>query len=245
MLVWRVVRSGGGIVTRASSAALALTLTSAACVSSSFSDGTFACDPVDAPACPSGLVCAGDGRCRSTRSSADGAPRDASADAPGDVADATAPAPPLLGETREGASVDSASYGVAVAFPFVAKSSGVVGSLSVLLDASNRASTVEIGLYDDYFMHPGQRLASGDVREALAGWNAVTTSPATIEAGATYWIALISKTPGTAVVFDEDPASRQVHGEFTADSDLTELQSFWNSGAGFDRRPICAYASAP
>jgi hypothetical protein len=211
----------------------------AACVSTSFQEGTFACDPVAAPSCPPGLVCASDGRCRS---SADGG-LDATAPADGgsDARDAAV----LVGDPRAGSASDQVDPGHGIAFPFVANASGAVGRLFVLIDVTNRAATVEIGLYDTYFDHPGQRLAVADIQDPKPGWSSVAVSPAAVSASETYWLALFSKTPGTPVVFDADPLSSDVHGEYTIESDLTELPARWNSGVTFSRLPACAYATAP
>ena len=117
-----------------------------ACVSSDFADGVYACEPIANPACPPGLVCAGDGRCRvSASAGAEGgedrlATSDASADAPVEL-----PSKNLVGNARDGGLVDETfANDSPVAFPFDALESGTVGRLSVHIDPSNVASRAAV-----------------------------------------------------------------------------------------------------
>ena len=215
----------------------------AACVSSSFSDGIFACDPITAPECPPGLVCAADRRCRASSILLDGSAPDTAG--PTDAAsDAGALPQPLLGDAQSGGAPSSTlDDGHARAFRFLASASGSVSRLAIQIDPSNQAATIMLGLYDDYYVHPGHLLATADVDATSPGWRTVSVSETRVTQGEPYWIAVLSKTPGQPVTFVGNAAKGAADAEDTSEGRLATLPTIWPSGVEMDQSPICAYAS--
>jgi YVTN family beta-propeller protein len=153
----------------------------------------------------------------------------------------TAASTVLIGDANVEATVDGLVIGTARAYPYVATSSGTLGHLSVYLDGTNLAGRFHVGLYADSGTgHPGTLLTSGKVNSAVAGqWNTVQVAPASIVAGQTYWIALLSRGQ-TMRIRDTQ------HGgaaELSQSTTLTSMPATWTTGSTFNRAPASAYGS--
>jgi hypothetical protein len=139
----------------------------------------------------------------------------------------------------EGA-VDGFIQGTARAYPYVATQSGMLGHLSVYVDATNQASEFEVGLYaDSETQHPGTLHRSVRVLDPVAGqWDTVQVGPVAVVAGQTYWIALLSGGQGMRI---RDTA----HGGLAelSQKTLKNLPSTWTTGTYFMRAPASAYGS--
>lgn len=83
------------------------------------------------------------------------------------TASASAASSVLLGDQSVESGSDSASSGVADAFSFAAGLDGTATSISVYLDAQNRATTLRVGLYSDDNGDPGH--VAGVRFDQLAG----------------------------------------------------------------------------
>ena len=78
----------------------------------------------------------------------------------------------LLGERALGSSVGDNLAGTVEGFAFRARRSGRAASISVYLDARDRATMLFAGLYSSRDGHPGSLLISGSLRSPKAGvWN--------------------------------------------------------------------------
>lgn len=150
----------------------------------------------------------------------------------------------LLGDDHAGAAPDKVGN-YAEAFRFQANASGTVTKLSIVVDAANKATTIEVGLYDDGgFGHPGQALARARITATVPGWNSVRIPAVLLDAGKTYWLAVLSATPGVDVSFDEDPAAPRGYSELHQASNITSLPAWWSPGQALNNSVvICAYAA--
>lgn len=147
----------------------------------------------------------------------------------------------VLGTQTVSASLDENAAGSAEAFGATATGSGPVGSLSVYIDSTSKATSAIIGLYSDSGGKPGALLTQGTISSPTAGWNTVTVSGATVTAGTPYWITLLAPSGAGTVVF-RDAASGSL-SENSSQSNLTALPATWSAGAQWANSPISAYAS--
>ena len=149
----------------------------------------------------------------------------------------------LLGSQSVAAGQDSDAAGSAEAFSATANASGVVGSLSVYIDSASKAGKVVIGLYSDTSGKPGSLLTQGTIASpVVASWNTVTVSGASVAAGTTYWISILSPSGGGTVNFRD--AANGTLSENSSQSNLTALPATWSPGATWNNSPISAYASS-
>jgi hypothetical protein len=116
------------------------------------------------------------------------------------------PSPPQSGgsgfvgnQTVEG-TADPSGLGTVEATRYVATAGGAVTSLSIYLDATNRATSFTLGLYIDAGGSPGTLVAQGSRMGAQNGtWNTVAVSPTALTSGAAYWIARLATAGGPLV----------------------------------------------
>jgi Ca2+-binding RTX toxin-like protein len=166
-----------------------------------------------------------------------------SAYAAGTVTSPPPPPPPppglnlLVGNGTTEAQADNDAAGRAEAFKTTASASGSVTQLRVFIDTGNTATNVQVGLYTDNAGHPGTLLTSGTLSAPTAGANnAVTVTGASVTAGQTYWIALLTPSGTGQVVRFRDraqPAAALGQSEWSSSALLTALPATWASGTQF------------
>lgn len=160
---------------------------------------------------------------------------------PDAVAGGTAAAadPVLLGDQQVETTVDHNAAGSAEAFPFSAVLTGQAQTISVYVDAHNRATKLIAGLYLDSDGHPGARLAVGTVSGPRAGaWNAVAITSTAVASGQTYWVAVLGR--GGALYF-RDRAAGPCTSESSAQTSLKSLPSSWTGGGQWATCPASTY----
>jgi hypothetical protein len=139
----------------------------------------------------------------------------------------------LLGKTNVGSSLGESQSGTAKAFRVQAVATGQVDSLSVYLDSSNGAPTVWVGMYTSHHGHPQTLLSKGVISNPVAGqWNSVSLPPAQVDAGATYWLALLG-VDGVVQFRDRYAMCRP---EVDSQTSLSSLPATWTTGS---RWPTC------
>ena len=129
--------------------------------------------------------------------------------------------------------------GTVEAFAFRARRSGTAASINVYLNTHDRATTLFAGLYSSRQGHPESLLTSGLLRSPKTGrWNSVPVGPASLRAGATYWLAVLGK--GGAFYFrDRDGGSCTGEGSFM--SKVRSLPRTWPAGPRLHACLISAY----
>jgi outer membrane protein assembly factor BamB len=149
----------------------------------------------------------------------------------------------LIGQQQSTPTGDRNSGGVAEAFMVQAAVSGTIASLTVYVDAPKPTKLI-VGLYSDKGGTPGGLITQGTLSAPVAStWNTVPVANATITAGTTYWIAILSPSgSGTLVFRDSDPnGSRSETSKLT---NLTALPSTWSTGNVYASSPLAAYGSS-
>ena len=147
-----------------------------------------------------------------------------------------------LGTQTVQSNHDSNSSGLAEAFQATAGASGAVTSLSVYVDSTSQASSVEVGLYSDAAGQPGSLLTGGTISSPTSGaWNTVTVPAATITSGDPYWISVLSPLGSGTFAFRDAPSGPLSEG--SSQSNLTSLPATWTPGPRWDNTPISAYAT--
>jgi hypothetical protein len=158
----------------------------------------------------------------------------------------TAPPPPppppptvLLGSATVQPDRDATAAGTAEAFRTVASATGSMAKLSVYLDASNRATRLVAGVYANSNGHPGRLLTQATLTPVASGaWNAITVPKASIAAGTTYWIAVLSPSGrGTLQVRDGLGGGRS---ETSSQRALSTLPQTWSTGRRWPDGPLSA-----
>ena len=145
----------------------------------------------------------------------------------------------LLGTQTIEPSVRRNSAGTAEAFAFRARRTGTAASISVFLDARDRARTVIAGLYSNQHGHPHSLLASGRLRAPKArAWNTVPVSPAKLRSGTTYWLAVLGK--GGPIYF-RDRNARLCTGKHSSEHNGRSLPKTWPAGPNSHACQISAY----
>jgi YD repeat-containing protein len=150
----------------------------------------------------------------------------------------------LVGDQTIEPIVDSNSAGTAQAFQYTAVASGAATQLFVYLDATNTASQVIVGLYDNSVTnHPGSLQVSGVISTPVAGdWNSVTVAPTSVATGTTYWIAVLNPL-GTGIIQFRDVPGPAGPAETSSETTLTALPATWTTGALSANSPMSAYAA--
>ena len=152
--------------------------------------------------------------------------------------------PSVVGTPVLQAQLDSNPSGVAEAFQFVARSGGPVDSLHIYLDADNRATQVQIGLYSGVGANPGTLMSNGTVRDAHRGqWNAVDIPATTLTRGAAYWVAVLAPQGGGRLRFRDRPDGLGGPTQTSAQTGLVQLPQRWRTGRTFTNAPLSGFAS--
>ena len=148
----------------------------------------------------------------------------------------------LVGTETIGPVTDSNPQGMAQAFQAEATMTGMVTSLLVYVDAGSTATRLVAGLYKDNNGHPGTLLAQGTLQSPEAGgWNKVLLPTTAVNAGSTYWIALLS--PSGVLQFRDAAGSVSQPSETSTQSTLTSLPSTWTTGNIYPVGPLSAYGA--
>jgi hypothetical protein len=166
-----------------------------------------------------------------------------SAYAAGTVTSPPPPPPPppglaaLVGNGATEAQADNNAAGRAEAFKTTAIASGSVTNLRVYIDNGNTATSVVVGLYTNNAGHPGTLLTSGTISAPTVGANNnVAVTGASVTAGQTYWIALLTPSGTGQVVRFRDraqPSAALGQSEWSASATLTALPATWANGTQF------------
>ena len=153
----------------------------------------------------------------------------------------TANDPILFGDQTIESTTDSITTGSARAFPVSDPTTGTAMSISVYVDARNRARTLIAGLYSDSSGRPGSLLTSGSFSSPQAGaWDTVTVTSAPVTAGTAYWIAILGQ--GGRLSF-RDGSGGPCTSVSSSQNTLTSLPPSWSGGALHSRCPVSAYVS--
>jgi hypothetical protein len=161
---------------------------------------------------------------------------------------ATTTAPPVGGGGFVGSAViastpDGSQLGVAEANRSVATAGGAVTSLSIYLDASNRATQLELGLYADGSGAPGALLAKGALSSVTNGaWNTVAIPSNALTNGTAYWVARLS-TAGGDLVTRVNPAV--ANPDRTDTRNLTTLPASFTPGGSYPHLTSMYAGNAP
>ena len=154
----------------------------------------------------------------------------------------------LLGDTSVEPTQDAVVAGQAVAFHFVAASTGTANTTYVYVDVGNLSPTIKVGLYADNGSNlPGALLAQATISSPTNGaWNSVSLpgSPA-VTSGTTYWISVLGPASGNDLYFrdsdhsgDSGDTDMVVYSSSTA---LNTLPSSWTNGGSSPGLRASAY----
>ena len=178
----------------------------------------------------------GDGRRRRSRRLSRAASRSRSR-----VAAAPPPPPPpptvLLGTATLQPNRDGVGAGTASAFRTVATATGSMAKLNVYLDSANRATRLVAGVYaNSRRPRPGRLLTQATLTSVTSGaWNALTVPKASVAAGTTYWIAVLSPSGrGTLQIRDRFGGGRS---ETSSQRTLSSAAADVDDRADVARRP--------
>jgi hypothetical protein len=157
---------------------------------------------------------------------------------------AAPPAPPppptvLLGTATLQPNRDGVGAGTASAFRTAATATGSIAKLSVYLDSANRATRLVAGVYANASGHPGRLLTQATLTSVTSGaWNALTVPKASVAAGTTYWIAVLSPSGrGKLQIRDKFGGGRS---ETSSQGALTALPQTWTTGQTWPDGPLSA-----
>jgi hypothetical protein len=152
-----------------------------------------------------------------------------------------APATLLVGEQGVGAQSDFNGPGVAEAFQYTAAASGVAGRIVLYVESAGER--VVVGLYADAGGSPGTLLTQGTIEAPVAGtWNAVAVPAVAVEAGASYWIAVLGPSGIGSLTFRDAPCCGPA--QVSAQGDLTSLPATWSTGGVYFNSPLSAYVTS-
>lgn len=157
----------------------------------------------------------------------------------------SAPPPPgvttLVGAQTVQPQADYNLAGTAEAFEIATAAAGTLSTLNVYLDAGANATKVVAGLYADAAGHPGALLAQGSTALPTAGaWNKITVPATAIQAGKSYWVAIMGTGTGIARFRDKPKGCRS---ETSSQSTLTALPAAWSTGSLYTDCPLSAYGT--
>jgi hypothetical protein len=151
----------------------------------------------------------------------------------------TTAAPMLFGDRTVESAVDNNPAGLAEAFPFTTGTAGQALTLSMYVDAHNKATKMIAGIYSNANGHPGALLASGTWSSPQTGnWDTISLPSTAVTSGQSYWLAILG-TGGATYFRDRDsgPCS-----SVTSDSTtLKSLPSTWKSGRTWRTCPVSMY----
>ncbi len=147
----------------------------------------------------------------------------------------------ILGTQKLQASLDGDNSTQAEAFLVTATSTAQINSLSLFLDGSNRAATVWVGLYSNYYGHPNTLLSQVMISQPLSGkWNLVTIPSVGVTLGRRYWVALLGL--NGQIAFRDNTGS--CYSETSQQIGLTSLPSTWQTGSRWSTCVISMFGSA-
>jgi hypothetical protein len=151
------------------------------------------------------------------------------------------PPPPtvLLGTATLQPNRDGVGAGTASAFRTTATATGSMAKLNVYLDSANRATRLVAGVYANAGGHPGRLLTQATLTSVTSGaWNALTVPMASVAAGTTYWMAVLSPSGrGTLQIRDKFGGGRS---ETSSQRALTALPQTWTTGQTWPDGPLSA-----
>jgi hypothetical protein len=148
----------------------------------------------------------------------------------------------LLGTTALERGLDSNGAGTAEAFPVVATFSGQVNSLSLFVDSSNNAPTIQVGVYANYYGHPSALMTQAAIQAPAPGqWNSVAVPPLQVSKGNQYWIALLGL--NGEVKFRDVGGYRSCYSETSKQTSLTSLPASWWTGSRWSSCVISMFGS--
>jgi len=148
----------------------------------------------------------------------------------------------LLGDQVIGAVADSLVQGIAAAFQTTASVTGQVTSLPVYVDTASASTKLIAGIYKDNNGHPGALLAQGTLSSPVAGtWNKVLLPAIAVNAGTTYWVAILS--PNGMLKFYDKVGSTARPSETSSTTTLTTLPSTWATGTISTGGPLSGYGA--
>ncbi len=142
-----------------------------------------------------------------------------------------------------GSNVSGAGPGGAEVYQFLATGSGTASELNLYVASSSTASDLVLGIYADSAGTPGARLGSGRIANPAEGaWNKVPVSITGIEAGKSYWLALLNPADGTGTLRWHDRAGGSGGLERTyGGGSLTALPATWTTGGVYSDGPVSGY----
>lgn len=153
------------------------------------------------------------------------------------------PASTLLGDWAFEPHSDFVRVGRSVAFRFNAVGSGSASAVHVYIASPSAATAVVVALYNDTAGRPGYLLTTGTrSRPALARWNTVSVRPARLNAGTTYWLAVLG-TGGTLRY--RDRRSGPCRSDTSAQTNVRVFPSSWSTETVHTGCPISAYVTGP
>jgi hypothetical protein len=132
--------------------------------------------------------------------------------------------------------------GQAEAFRLSAPATGRAGTVHVYLDTGNAASTLSVGIYANAHRHPGSLLGAGSASANPPGtWSAVSIAPVQLEAGQTYWLAILGQ---GGMLRYRDRGHGPCPSQTSAQTSLTALPGSWKTGVVYSDCPASAYVTA-
>ena len=142
----------------------------------------------------------------------------------------------LIGErTVEPRGAESPA-GSARAFSFRTRGNGTGSAIAVYIGSGNRAKKLTVALYGNVNCRPGARLTSGSLALPHArAWNTVNVRHAVIQAGRTYWLAVLGS--GGGLSLRERPVKRC--SSYVSRGRSSALPSSWKAGT------LRAHAASP
>lgn len=154
----------------------------------------------------------------------------------------SSPANPLLGEQSIGPVTETLLQGVAMAFQATATETGTMAQLPVYVDAGSLCARVSAGVYSDKSGVPGTLIAVGSLSAPKAGaWNTVLMPATSIDAGGTYWVAILS-TSGT-LKFHDQAGTTLKPAYKNKQTGLKALPTIWKTGTRTLNGPMSAYGA--
>ncbi len=158
----------------------------------------------------------------------------------------TAPPPAayLFGDQSIETTTDFNNGGQAEAFKTTSSVSGSVTGIPVYVDSTSAATKLTAGLYaDGAGGHPGTLLTQGALTSPVTGWNTVSVPAASVTAGTTYWIAILSPSgTGTLRFRDRCCGKGTSSADLSSQTTLTSLAATWSSSGTFQDGPGSVYA---
>ena len=147
----------------------------------------------------------------------------------------------LLGTAALERGLDSNGAGTVEAFPVIATFSGQVNSLSLFVDSSNNAPTIQVGVYANYYGHPSALMTQGAIQAPAPGhWNSVAVPPVQVSKGKQYWIALLGL---SGKVGFRDTGGYRCYSETSTQTNLKSLPSSWWTGSRWSSCVISMFGS--